>query len=420
MNDSNIVTLSDVKKRNKNKIEWKYVGYKKQGETYPLKIWENLECVLDKHNIKVRLNLINHEIDYLGMDSNNSDLRNGKVTDIFALQTLEGLNLSRAETENSIIRIAEKNKYNPFINMLQEYKNDNFELIKEVFSCLHINDSFDKNTEYYSTIFVKWCLNVVKMAHNTLDNDFSSQGVLVLQGGQGCFKSTFCRKLMPNKKWFKGDKSLDPEKVDSVTQNTSYILVEWGELDSTLKGEQAKLKQFITSTNDEYRSPYARFPEKYPRITSYIGTVNKKDFLKDETGSRRFWIIPVSKCNIEKLDSINMKEFWGAVYSLWLRGDIEDFLSPDEMQILNEINKDYAFENDVTITLNEKIDWDMDKDLWRVYNVTEICDYLYLKEKKQLKMELERRGVEYKSHKLKNGRVKKGFKLPKLENDNSW
>lgn len=417
---SGVVTLTDIKKRNKNKIEWKYVGYKKQGETYPLKIWENLECVLEKHNILVRLNCINHEIDYLGMDSNNSDLRNGKVTDIYALQVLEGLNLSRAETENSIIRIAEKNKYNPFIDMLKENKNDNFSIIDEVFSCIEINDNFEGNKEYYETIFQKWCLNVVKMAHNTLQNDFSSQGVLVLQGGQGCFKSTFSRKLMPNKAWFKGDKSLDPEKVDSVTQNTSYILVEWGELDSTLKGEQAKLKQFITSTNDEYRSPYARFPEKYPRITSYIGTVNKKDFLKDETGSRRFWIIPVKKCNIDKLDKINMGEFWGAVYSLWLRGDLIDYLTIDEMQVLNEINKEYAFENDVTITLNEKIDWNMDHEYWKVYNITEICDYLYLKEKKQVKIELEKRGIEYKAHKLRNGRVKKGFKLPKLENDNNF
>ena len=57
---------------------------------------------------------------------------------------------------------------------------------------------------------------------------------------------------MPEKSLFKGDKTLDPDKTDSIIQNTNYILVEWGELDSTLKGEQSKLKQFITSSNDEY------------------------------------------------------------------------------------------------------------------------------------------------------------------------
>ena len=157
---------------------------------------------------------------------------------------------------------------------------------------------------------------------------------------------------MPQKEWFKGDKSLEPDKVDSVMQNTRYILVEWGELDSTLKGEQAKLKQFITSTNDEYRSPYERLSEKHPRLTSYIGTVNKKDFLKDETGSRRFWIIPINMCDASKLNEIDMREFWGAVYSLWLSGEVKEYLTREEQDMLSDINKEYNYENDISIKID--------------------------------------------------------------------
>ena len=58
----------------------------------------------------------------------------------------------------------------------------------------------------------------------------------------------------------------------------------------------------------------------------------------DETGSRRFWIIPVAKCDIAKMDTIDMFKFWGAVYSLWKRGDIKEYLEDDEMAKLNEIN----------------------------------------------------------------------------------
>lgn len=405
-----ILTMNGVKTATKNTVEWKHIGYKKDGTTYPLKVWENLECILQKNRIIPRLNLINHEVTYFGLDGAN--LRNSQLTDIHSLQIREGLNLSREEVANSIMRIAEGNSYNPFTDMLESNRNSDYSIMKELFDCIIINPDFIENIEYYQTIFMKWCLNVVKMAHNTLSNDFSSQGVLVLQGGQGCFKSTFSRKLMPNKDWYKGDKSLDPDKVDSILQNTSYILVEWGELDSTLKAEQSKLKQFITATNDEYRTPYSRLPEKYPRVTSYIGTVNKRDFLKDETGSRRFWIIPVAKCDMEKVEKIDMCKFWGAVYDLWLEGEIEDYLTPEEQKILNEVNKVYSYENDITITLNEEINWNLAKDKWEVYNITEICNKLYIKDKKQLRLELEKKGIEYKNHRQNNGTQKKGFRLP--------
>ena len=371
-----VLKLNNIRSGNPNVVEWDKVGYKEKGGElieYPLRVWQNLECILNKHNIEVKLNLVSHDIDYKGMVG--SDSRNGKLTDIYALQIEEGLNLSRDETLSSIKRIAENHSYNPFVNMLEANENKEYLRIKELFNVLELNDDNISNHDFYYKLFVKWCLNVVKMAHNTLENDFSGQGVLVLQGGQGCFKSTFCRNLIPQKELFKGDKTLDPEKTDSIMQNTKYILVEWGELDHTMKAEQSKLKQYITATNDEYRSPYDKLSEKYPRITSYIGTVNKKDFLKDETGSRRFWIIPIKKCDIKALEFLDIEKFWGAVYSVWKEGSIKDYLTDSDIEILNKINQNYNFVSDISITLDDKLDWDSPIEEWEVYNATEICSF---------------------------------------------
>ena len=409
-----VLNMQDINNgRRVSEIEWAEVRYNKDGQPMPLKIWENLECILEHYNIKVSLNEIDHEIYYEGISTGLG--RNNKLTDVYSLQLKEGLNLSRDETMAGIKRIAEKNKFNPFVTMLKENKNDNYDLIMKVFSTLDINDENVENNIYYYNIFLKWCVNVVKMANNTLENDYSSQGVLVLQGKQGCFKSTFCRNLMPRKEWFKGDKSLEPDKVDSVMQNTRYILVEWGELDSTLKGEQAKLKQFITSTNDEYRSPCERLSEKHPRLTSYIGTVNKKDFLKDETGSRRFWIIPINMCDTKKLNEIDMKEFWGAVYSLWLSGDVKEYLSKEEQETLSNINKEYNYENDISIKLEDELDWSMPENLWVVYKPSEIANRLSIFELKKLKIELEKRGIYPKVHKV-GGKCIRGYRIPNMKN----
>ena len=407
----NIVTLQDIKNGRISNIEWKYKSFRKDDSIYPLKVWENLECILDKYNIKLRYNEVSKEI-----VSNIKGLnRNSLLTDIYTLNVKEFLNMSREETANAMIRIAEKNKFNPFVDMLKKYENEEYSLVKEVFDCIVINDDCIENKDYYFTIFVKWCLNVVKLANNTLEKEYKSSGVLVLQGEQGCYKSTFASMLMPDKTLFKGEKTLEPNQTDSVIQNTNYILVEWGELDSTLKAEQSKLKQFITNSSDEYRSPYARFAEKHPRLTSYIGTVNKVDFLKDETGSRRFWIIPVLQCDIEKMDNIDIKRFWGAVYSIWKAGTTKDYLEDDERKKLNEINSRYNYKNDISYIIEEKINWDMPKEEWEVYGITEIANYLCVKENKSLKIELEKKGLKYSSHRNKAGKVKKGFKLPRFE-----
>lgn len=394
-------------------IDWKECKMNKDGETIPLKIWENLECVLEAHDIKVYQDVISHEIEFEGLNC-DAESRGGKMDDIYSLQVKEFLNLSRDETCLGIRRIAEKNHRNPFVEMLEENENDDYSIIEDVFKCLIISEENERNLELYESLFTKWLMNVVKLAHNSLKKGYESQGILVLQGGQGTFKSTFCNHLMPKKEWFKGGNLLDPKRVDSVVQNTAYVLVELGELDGTLKAEQAILKAYISTSADEYRLPYGRSSEKIPRRTSYIATVNPKDFLKDPTGSRRFWTIPVEKCDIDTMKTIDMQKFWGAVYSLWKKGTQTDYLSKEDLANLNLANEDFNYVTDIKITLTEAIDMTLPEDEWVVYNTSQIAHLLKIKEKKLLSEHLKNMGFPYKSHRH-GGAIKKGFKIPSLK-----
>ena len=69
-----IITMQDIKNGKKASIKWKYEGSKKDGSTYPLKIWENLECVLEKHGVELRYNQISKEIISNVENSNFMDL----------------------------------------------------------------------------------------------------------------------------------------------------------------------------------------------------------------------------------------------------------------------------------------------------------------------------------------------------------
>lgn len=403
--------VNDKGRVNKVSMKWKHTAIDGKGNEYPIKIWENLECVLAKYGIQVKRNEVSKEVEFFNFEGASS--RNGKIADIHSLQMIEGLKLNENQVATALARIAEKNSYNPFIEMLQENENSDVSIIKEVFESIPIREEYKVNTDFYSLLFVKWCLGVVKMAHNTLDNAFGSQGVLTLQGSQGDYKSTFFRLLLPNHKWFKGDESVDPSSKDDVMKTTSYVICELGEFDDTMKKEQAKLKQFFTAITDEYRAPYSHVSEKHPRKTSFCATVNKTGFLKDETGSRRYWVIPVSRIDRDKVASVDKNKFWGAVYHLYKQGEVTEWLNQEETTELERLNRTFNYKDDVAITLDDKLDWDSPAEEWGHYSISTIAERLCIREKGKIKNEMQRRGIKYEQKRF-GGKPVRGYTIPIL------
>lgn len=398
---------------------WKYTHEVKHANTtkhVPEKVWQNLEILLNREKVNLKFNEISKGVECTGsITSEGEEL----LTDICTLSRLRGLNLSKQDCKDAILKIALVNKYNPFIDYLQENRNNDYSLIDSVFDCLEINKDFINNKEFYKTLFVKWLLNVVRQAHNTLEKAYSSQGVLVLQGEQGAFKSTFFKDLVSNHNFFKGDQEIDPSDKDSIKQNTKYVIVEIGELDATLKHDQAKLKAFITKTIDEYRVPYASVENRTPRITTYCATVNDYDFLRDKSGSRRFWVIPIEKCNIDKLHQIDIGKFWGSVYDLWLSNTVDYYLTSEETQILNNKNTSFNMETDISILIDETFDFTQDRNYWKTYSITELCEILDITKSKSLKNEMTRRNYKYTNHRdrYNGGQQRKSYLLPNTDKD---
>ena len=54
------------------------------------------------------------------------------------------------------------------------------------------------------------------------------------------------------------------------------------------------MKNLITITTDNFRAPYGRNNEPHRRGSVFCGTVNEESFLSDETGNRRYWVVPIT------------------------------------------------------------------------------------------------------------------------------
>ena len=71
-------------------------------------------------------------------------------------------------------------------------------------------------------------------------------------------------------------------------------ICEFGELLALTRAkEQEAIKSYITRRYDHYRRPFARYTSDKPRQCIFIGTTNRREFIGDKTGGRRFYPVEV-------------------------------------------------------------------------------------------------------------------------------
>lgn len=175
---------------------------------------------------------------------------------------------------------------------------------------------------------------------------FSNKGVkydtmVVFAGPQGIGKSTFLSKL--GGEWFSDSLySFEGKEAAELIQGT--LINEVGELSALSKSETETVKQFLSKTHDIYREAYGRRTNKYPRRCVFFGSTNSESFLKDATGSRRFWPVrvgevPKSKDIFKDLDK-EIDQIWAEAYTYFLLGE-KLILSEEAEAIAKEMQDIY-------------------------------------------------------------------------------
>ena len=143
--------------------------------------------------------------------------------------------------------------------------------------------------------------------------------MLILQGGQGDYKTEAIKALAPRSSWVATTTEIketeDWKFLLKVDQCWLFLI---DECDKFLRGkESATLKSVVTTTHDTYAKKGHNEADEHPRPSIMFGTTNEQELFNDATGVRRWWICPLGQgCRANpKWIAENRDRIWATAYS---------------------------------------------------------------------------------------------------------
>jgi hypothetical protein len=170
--------------------------------------------------------------------------------------------------------------------------------------------------EYFGLVGRFWLLGMI---NRVMDPGCKFDYCPVLEGPGGLGKSTMV-EVLASTAWYSDTQFEIGKGKESSEQVGGVWCIELGEMSAMGKAEVTAVKAFITSKVDRYRPAYARTIEEFPRQCVLVGTTNENTYLRDRTGNRRFWPIPVKQPIKTSWLARWRDQLFAEAYALYLEG----------------------------------------------------------------------------------------------------
>ena len=194
--------------------------------------------------------------------------------------------------------------------------------------------------------FKKW---FVAMVASWMKDEVVNHTVLVLVGRQGIFKTTWLDHLMPPE--LRAYSSKLPLS-GQISKDDRLRLCENGmlnidELDAICGREMNIVKSLLTSTDVNERAAYGRLKERRVRLASFCASTNKREFLTDITGNRRWLPFEVESIQNPFHTIIPYERIYAQAKALVEEGIFSYWFDMEEMEVLEAHNEEFrAQENE--------------------------------------------------------------------------
>lgn len=314
------------------------------------------------------------------ISTNFNEITKTQTINIPGIHTFNGVNTVNTETvislaamnklpsvniKNQIIAIAYENPINPVVEYLKSLPPP-FESnsIQSLANCLTVDPDSSNVRDRIFRMFMIGACAAADHALSTPNEEAKAkfEYMMILVGEQGVEKTKFFEDMLPESLqiYFKDSQFLDPSDKDSVLKCMMYWINEIGEVDNSIftRGENSRIKAFLSESEDVLRPPFGRVTERFHRRTIFVGSTNERNFLKDYTGSRRYWPIEVLhiKTPTEKQIDFAWSEAWSAYINgeqWWPDSDLEEILNSHRL-VFNASITDNLIDEIIDALINSK------------------------------------------------------------------
>jgi hypothetical protein len=183
---------------------------------------------------------------------------------------------------------------------------------------------------YFKRFFTAAVAQVLGVAKN----DYA----LIFWGKQGVGKSSFLRCLAPPElREYLVDVPLLTRDKDFLMVAGGNLIINLDDLDGLYFRDSSFLKSVFSQEYFVFRRPYDKQHQTLPRINSFVGSCNKRNFLDDFTGARRFLVVEVEEIDFS-FKNFDITRVWSEAKWL-LNTGFRFWLNNEETKHINTYNE---------------------------------------------------------------------------------
>jgi hypothetical protein len=215
-------------------------------------------------------------------------MRDADMASAYVLLSQKGWIVGENPVIKAICHVARQQSFHPVRQYLLKLEQDSS---TAAFDLDEVAPRFFRSPDPLHIAMVrKWLIGAVWRA---MEPGCQMDYCLVLQSRHQGIGKTTSFKALASPDWFNSS-APDGDKDFLLNVHSCWIF-EMGELEShTGKRSAGHMKNLITITTDNFRAPYGKNNEPHRRGSVFCGTVNEESFLRDETGNRRYWVVPIT------------------------------------------------------------------------------------------------------------------------------
>lgn len=250
---------------------------------------------------------------------------------------LEGIEPTFSEVEE-LVHSTYVNHYNPIEEYFKSLPTwDGTDRITELAKCVQTDNP------HWERLFRQWLLSMV--AHWMKgDEAYANSTAPILIGEQGFRKSTFCRRLLPTELQMFYTDSIDFSTSKEAERLLSrFLLVNIDEFDRLTEKQFASVKHLFQKPTTAIRRMRSETFGRQRRYTSFIGTTNCEDILRDPTGNRRYICVRVT-APIDTERPINHRQLYAQIVHLINSGE-RYWLNDEDESLIKETNKQFEYQD---------------------------------------------------------------------------